>query len=272
MSRQPSYVSPAAIGLIVRFGRMLYRDRRHRQILGPAVLGAAARMGALGRAGGSDCRALRAEAMSGSAAHPSSQASCCSRRGSDVLVAVLFCRAQDPATGRRDRAQLLDAGPGHRDGRLVLARADYMDSLGVCCGQLRRDVANPATGKRDAASSVVLCVGRGRPQRDVPDPHEQLAGDDLIALIFYPSLVGAVPMSLAVPFFRSEFSYLTSLDALLFIAIGIFGLLGHFLYIQAFQRATASTIAPCTYMQLDGQRSPGGWRLEPSRTAGRWPA
>jgi len=34
------------------------------------------------------------------------------------------------------------------------------------------------------------------------------------------------------------------------MAIGILGLLGHYLYIQAFQRATASTIAPCTYMQL----------------------
>jgi drug/metabolite transporter (DMT)-like permease len=78
----------------------------------------------------------------------------------------------------------------------------------------------------------------------------RLAGEDFIALMFYPSLVGAVPMSLAVPFFRSEFTYLTSLDALLFIGIGIFGLLGHFLYIHAFQRATASTIAPCTYVQL----------------------
>jgi len=78
----------------------------------------------------------------------------------------------------------------------------------------------------------------------------KLAAEELIALIFYPSLVGAVPMSLAIPFFHGEFSYLTSLDALLFIAIGIFGLLGHFLYVQAFQRATASTIAPCTYMQL----------------------
>jgi drug/metabolite transporter (DMT)-like permease len=86
----------------------------------------------------------------------------------------------------------------------------------------------------------------------------KLAGEDLTALIFYPSLVGAVPMSLAVPFFYGEFSYLRSLDALLFIAIGIFGLLGHFLYIHAFQRATASTIAPCTYMQLVWATL-GGW-------------
>jgi len=109
-------------------------------------------------------------------------------------------------------------------------------------------ILQPGSGMLQAASFFAL--GAAGLNATFQILTRKLAGDDLIALIFYPSLVGAVPMSLAVPFFRSEFSYLTSLDALLFIAIGIFGLLGHFLYIQAFQRATASTIAPCTYMQL----------------------
>jgi drug/metabolite transporter (DMT)-like permease len=77
----------------------------------------------------------------------------------------------------------------------------------------------------------------------------KLAREDLIVLIFYPSLVGAVLMSLAVPFFHYHGSYLTS-DIVLFAAMGTIGLLGHFLFIQAFQRAPASTIAPFTYMQL----------------------
>ena len=77
----------------------------------------------------------------------------------------------------------------------------------------------------------------------------KLAREDLMVLIFYPSLVGAVLMSLAVPFFHYDASYLTS-DILLFAAIGTIGLLGHFLFIQAFQRAPASTIAPFTYVQL----------------------
>jgi drug/metabolite transporter (DMT)-like permease len=77
----------------------------------------------------------------------------------------------------------------------------------------------------------------------------KLAREDLMVLIFYPSLIGAVLMSLAVPFFNYDPSYLTS-DILLFIAIGTVGLVGHFLFIQAFQRAPASTIAPFTYVQL----------------------
>jgi len=77
----------------------------------------------------------------------------------------------------------------------------------------------------------------------------KLAREDLIVLIFYPSLVGAVLMSLAVPFFHYDGSHRTS-DIALFAAMGTIGLLGHFLFIQAFQQAPASTIAPFTYMQL----------------------
>jgi drug/metabolite transporter (DMT)-like permease len=77
----------------------------------------------------------------------------------------------------------------------------------------------------------------------------KLADENLMVLVFYPSLVGAVVMSLAVPFFSYESSYPTS-DLLLFLAIGTMGALGHFLFIQAFQRAPASAIAPFTYMQL----------------------
>ena len=77
----------------------------------------------------------------------------------------------------------------------------------------------------------------------------KLAREDLMVLIFYPSLVGAVLMSLAVPFFQHDAAFVTS-DILLFVAIGTIGGFGHFLFIQAFQRAPASTIAPFTYMQL----------------------
>ena len=109
-------------------------------------------------------------------------------------------------------------------------------------------IVQPGSGTLHAAS--FLALGAAALNATFQILTRKLAGEELVALIFYPSLVGALPMSLAVPFFRNEFSYLTFADALLFIAIGIFGLLGHFLYVQAFQRATASTIAPCTYMQL----------------------
>lgn len=77
----------------------------------------------------------------------------------------------------------------------------------------------------------------------------QLAGESLVVLMIYPSLVGAVVLSLAVPFFDYGGAYPTS-DLGAFIGVGVVGTLGHLLFVQAFQRASASAIAPFTYMQL----------------------
>ena len=77
----------------------------------------------------------------------------------------------------------------------------------------------------------------------------QLAGESLVVLMMYPSLVGTIVLSLAVPFFHYGGEYPTS-DLGAFIGIGVIGTLGHLLFVQAFQRASASAIAPFTYMQL----------------------
>jgi drug/metabolite transporter (DMT)-like permease len=77
----------------------------------------------------------------------------------------------------------------------------------------------------------------------------RLAGENLIVMIFYPSVVGAVLMLLTIPFVDHDASYLTS-DILLLVAIGGIGGLGHCLLVQAFRRATASAIAPFMYVQL----------------------
>jgi drug/metabolite transporter (DMT)-like permease len=76
-----------------------------------------------------------------------------------------------------------------------------------------------------------------------------LAGESLVVLMMYPSLVGAIVLSLAVPFYHYGGGYPTS-DLGAFIGIGVVGTLGHLLFVQAFQRASASAIAPFTYMQL----------------------
>ncbi len=76
-----------------------------------------------------------------------------------------------------------------------------------------------------------------------------LAGENLMVLLMYPSLIGTVLLSLAIPFVRTEGWYPTS-DLAAFIGIGILGSLGHLLFIKAFQRASASAIAPFTYAQL----------------------
>lgn len=76
-----------------------------------------------------------------------------------------------------------------------------------------------------------------------------LAREPLMVLLAYPSLVGALLLSLGAPFVPSEAAYPTS-DLAAFIGIGVVGSVGHLLFIKAFQRASASAIAPFTYTQL----------------------
>ena len=77
----------------------------------------------------------------------------------------------------------------------------------------------------------------------------KLAGENLMVLMMYPSLVGSVLLSAAIPFFHFDAWY-PSTDLIAFVGLGITGALGHLLFVQAFQRASASAIAPFTYMQL----------------------
>lgn len=77
----------------------------------------------------------------------------------------------------------------------------------------------------------------------------KLAGENVMVLLAYPSLVGTLLMSLGVPFVHRDGPYPTS-DLAAFIGIGIMGSVGHLLFIYAFQRASASAIAPFTYTQL----------------------
>ena len=77
----------------------------------------------------------------------------------------------------------------------------------------------------------------------------ELAGEDLMVLLMYPALVGAVVLSVPIPFLNDSAWYPIR-DVVLFIAMGIMGFLGHLLFIRAFQLASASALAPFTYMQL----------------------
>jgi drug/metabolite transporter (DMT)-like permease len=77
----------------------------------------------------------------------------------------------------------------------------------------------------------------------------KLAGENLMVLMMYPSLVGTALLSLALPFVHSGEWYPTS-DLGAIVGLGIAGTVGHLLFVRAFQRASASAIAPFTYMQL----------------------
>jgi len=78
----------------------------------------------------------------------------------------------------------------------------------------------------------------------------KLAGENLIVLMVYPSLVGAGVLSLIVPFFLRADTWYPIVDTVAFLSIGAVGFVGHYLFIKAFQSASASAIAPFTYTQL----------------------
>jgi len=77
----------------------------------------------------------------------------------------------------------------------------------------------------------------------------RLAGENLVVLMFIPSVIDAAAMSTVVPFFNYHPSFFIA-DVALMVAVGVMGTLGHLLFTQALQRASASAIAPFTYMQL----------------------
>jgi len=77
----------------------------------------------------------------------------------------------------------------------------------------------------------------------------KLAGEDLMVLLMYPALVGTVVLSIPVPFLHDSTWYPIR-DIIMFLGMGIMGFIGHLLFIRAFQLASASALAPFTYMQL----------------------
>ncbi|MDQ6620532.1 MAG: DMT family transporter [Pseudomonadota bacterium] len=77
----------------------------------------------------------------------------------------------------------------------------------------------------------------------------KLAHEDSRVLLFYPAFAGAALMPLLVPW-HSLSSAIPWQDVALIITGGLFGTVGHFMFILAFQRAPASGLTPFTYMQL----------------------
>ncbi len=73
--------------------------------------------------------------------------------------------------------------------------------------------------------------------------------ENTTTMIFYTALIGALVMSLTLPWFFG--GTMPSLFQMLLIAsLGINGLIGQYLMARAFRRAPASTLAPFTYSQM----------------------
>jgi drug/metabolite transporter (DMT)-like permease len=77
-----------------------------------------------------------------------------------------------------------------------------------------------------------------------------MAGEDMMVLLIYPSLVGTIILSLLVPFFFRSTAWYPVVDTAAFLSIGTIGFIGHLLFIKAIRSASASAIAPFTYIQL----------------------
>ena len=68
-------------------------------------------------------------------------------------------------------------------------------------------------------------------------------------LLFFTALVGTVSMSLTLPAYWDG-QIPTLPQGLLIISLGLYGGIGHFMFIRAFREAPASTLSPLLYVQL----------------------
>ena len=108
-------------------------------------------------------------------------------------------------------------------------------------------IVRPGTGILDSAAFFALAAAAAYAVYQILT--RKLVGEDLRVLLFYPCLCGAGLMSIVVALEHDDAWYPTS-DLALFLGIGVMGSIGHWLFTRAFRLASASAIAPFTYVQL----------------------
>jgi len=108
-------------------------------------------------------------------------------------------------------------------------------------------IVRPGTGILDSAAFFALAAAAAYAVYQILT--RKLVGEDLRVLLFYPCLCGTILMSIVVAFEHDDSWYPTS-DLALFLGIGVMGSIGHWLFTRAFRLASASAIAPFTYVQL----------------------
>lgn len=75
------------------------------------------------------------------------------------------------------------------------------------------------------------------------------ATERTMALLFYTALVGAIALGLVVPWFWDG-RVPKPLEALLFVSLGVYSGVGHYMFTAAHRYAPASTLAPIGYSQV----------------------
>lgn len=110
-------------------------------------------------------------------------------------------------------------------------------------------VIRPGTGSLHWAAFLVLGTATCYALYQVMT--RKIAGrDDPATTITYTAIVGAIIISCIAPFYWQLPAQW--LDIALFIVVGVFGGVGHYFVVKAFQYGQASVLAPMTYGQLVG--------------------
>lgn len=73
--------------------------------------------------------------------------------------------------------------------------------------------------------------------------------EDSVTMLFYTALVGAVCLSVALPWIPQE-GALTWTHGMAMLSLGVYAGIGHFCVIHAFRHAPVSTLTPFMYVQL----------------------
>jgi drug/metabolite transporter (DMT)-like permease len=138
---------------------------------------------------------------------------------------------------------------------LLLARPMLREHIGAlgwvaavagCCGVLL--VAHPGSGLEP------LGVGLAAAAAVVTAIYQLLSRvlattERTLALLFYTALVGAIVFGIVAPWFWDG-RIPRLIDVLLFLSLGVYSGVGHYLFTAAHRFAPASTLAPIGYVQV----------------------
>jgi len=109
-------------------------------------------------------------------------------------------------------------------------------------------IARPGAGLEPLG--VVLALGTALVTAAYQLLSRVLAGSErTVTLLFYTVLVGAIVFGLAAPWFWDG-HVPRPLDLMLFLSLGIYSGIGHYLFTAAHRFAPASTLAPIGYLQV----------------------
>ena len=109
-------------------------------------------------------------------------------------------------------------------------------------------IARPASGLEAGGISFALAAVGANVAYQLLS--RVLAGSErTMALLFYTALIGTIAFGV-IGLWLWEGRLASGWELLLFLSLGVYGGLGHFLFTAAYRHAPASVIAPLSYLQL----------------------